>query len=268
VTSVVTVYYLVSNYCISFRSRAVADHSGLLVQVTVCDYEYDDYFIPDGCKNCGLHYCQRDHAELHFYCILWRKYVHGVASMTERLCWLTWLCWDGWSSLSCAVISWTECLFASGRNKSFVSVHIANFVMLATVLKWHCTHTHTRLTAFFPGLPRLAGTRKVKPIWILLKQETVSGSIIYWATCKSASRSRQITTPAPHHSVFYRPDALPAAQPTESKHWRDWKGNDIVVLCIMHDDVVSVILLFQTWFIIRQVLTTKLRFIISISVIS
>ena len=24
-----------------------------------------------------------------------------------------------------------------------------------------------------------------------------------------------------HHSVFYRPDALPAAQPTASKHWRD-----------------------------------------------
>jgi len=27
-------------------------------------------------------------------------------------------------------------------------------------------------------------------------------------------------SPAPHHSVFYRPDALPAAQPTASKHWR------------------------------------------------
>ena len=38
------------------------------------------------------------------------------------------------------------------------------------------THTHTRLTALFKGLPRWAGTRKVKPIWILLKQETVSGS--------------------------------------------------------------------------------------------
>jgi len=47
----------------------------------------------------------------------------------------------------------------------------------------------------------------------------VSGSGISWATCKSASRSRQITMPVPHHSkVFYRPDALPAAQPTASKH--------------------------------------------------
>ena len=33
---------------------------------------------------------------------------------------------------------------------------------------------------------------------------------------QSASRSRQITTPAPHRSVIYRPDALPAAQPTAS----------------------------------------------------
>jgi len=38
--------------------------------------------------------------------------------------------------------------------------------------------------------------------------------------CKSAPRSRQITTPVSHHSVFYRPDALPAAQPTASKHRR------------------------------------------------
>ena len=49
----------------------------------------------------------------------------------------------------------------------------------------------------------------------------MSGSGISWAICKSAPRSRQITTPAPHNSVFYRPDALPATQPTASKHWRD-----------------------------------------------
>ena len=80
------------------------------------------------------------------------------------------------------------------------------------------TDTHTRLTAPFRGQPGYTGTRKVKRIWILLKQETVSGSGISWVVCKSASRSRQITTPAPHHSVFYRPDALPATQPTASKH--------------------------------------------------
>jgi len=92
--------------------------------------------------------------------------------------------------------------------------------------KWHAlhvTHTHTHLTALFPGLPtvpRWAGTRKVEPIYILLEQETVSGSGISWAICKSAPCSRQITMPAPCHSVFYKPDALPAVQPTASKHWR------------------------------------------------
>ena len=62
------------------------------------------------------------------------------------------------------------------------------------------THTHTRLTALCLGLPEWAGTRKVKPIWILLKQETVSGSGISWAICKSAPCSRQTTTPALHYS--------------------------------------------------------------------
>ena len=78
--------------------------------------------------------------------------------------------------------------------------------------------THTRLMGLCPELPGWAGTRKVKPIWILLKQDTVSSSGISWAICKSAPCSRQSTMPVPHHSVFYRPDALPAAQPTASKH--------------------------------------------------
>ena len=53
------------------------------------------------------------------------------------------------------------------------------------------TNTHTCLTALCPGLPRWASTRKVKPIWILLEQETVNGSGISWAICKSARTSLQ-----------------------------------------------------------------------------
>ena len=67
------------------------------------------------------------------------------------------------------------------------------------ILCFICTHmharTHTLLVALFPGLPRWAGTRKAKPIWILLKQETVSSSGISWNICKSAPCSRQITMP-------------------------------------------------------------------------
>jgi len=87
--------------------------------------------------------------------------------------------------------------------------------------------------ALCPGLPWWANTRKVKPIWILLKQETVSRSGIGWAVCKSAPRSRQITTPAPHQSVFYRLDALPVAQPTASKHWSNFSKRSTKI--ILHD---------------------------------
>ena len=76
-------------------------------------------------------------------------------------------------------------------------------------------HTHTRLTALFLGQPGWASTRQVKPIWILLKKEKVSGSGISWATCKSASRSRQTTTPAPHHSSFLQA-GCPSCCPTNS----------------------------------------------------
>jgi len=78
------------------------------------------------------------------------------------------------------------------------------------------THTHT-FNGPFPRLPGWAGTRKVKPIWILLKQETVSGSGISWAMYKSAPHYRQITTPAPHNSVFTgRVPFLPPNQQRQS----------------------------------------------------
>jgi len=104
--------------------------------------------------------------------------------------------------------------------------------------------------ALCPGRPGWAGSRKVKPIWILLKQETVSGSGISWAICKSAPRSRQIwhwngllcadvplrncslSLQTDNHTSsppLYRPDALPATQPTASKHWRH---NSLQLQCI------------------------------------
>jgi len=69
-----------------------------------------------------------------------------------------------------------------------------------------------------PGTSRMSRYQKGKTNLDLLEQETVSGSGISWAICKSARCTRQITMSAPHQSVFYRLDALPAAQPTASKH--------------------------------------------------
>ena len=92
------------------------------------------------------------------------------------------------------------------------------------------THIHTHTRAFngpLFGSTRVSRYQKCKTSLDLPKQETVSGSGIIWAICKSAPCSRQITMPAPHHSDFYRPDALPAAHPAASNHWRHW------LTCIM-----------------------------------
>jgi len=111
--------------------------------------------------------------------------------------------------------------YADGRRAQSVML-MACCLQAARFLSSSATHTHTHTHIFrpfardYPGEPV---TRKVKPIWISLKQETVSGSSISWPICKPAPRSRQITTPAPHQPPlsFYRPDVPPAAQPTTSK---------------------------------------------------
>ena len=104
---------------------------------------------------------------------------------------------------------------------------------LRTLTTWHSpaallcavqhTHTHTH-THPFNG--PLSGTTWVSRYQIGKTNLDFTGardSEWQWHQLgmrKSAPRSRQITMPAPHHSVFYRPDALPAAQPTASEHWR------------------------------------------------
>jgi len=65
-------------------------------------------------------------------------------------------------------------------------------------------------------------TGKVKPIWIYCSKR-VSGSGIIWAICKSAPWPRHITTPASHHSVFYRRmPFLPSSQQRQSTEGKSW----------------------------------------------
>ena len=75
--------------------------------------------------------------------------------------------------------------FASSSHTS-TFVYNIQFIYDSWDLYTH-THTHARLTAPCPGVPGWAGTRKVKPVWILLEQETVSGSGISWAICVSTT---------------------------------------------------------------------------------
>ena len=73
--------------------------------------------------------------------------------------------------------------------------------------------------ALCPGLPGQASSLKVKPIWILLKQESEWQwhQLGHMQVCTSLQTDNHAST-AP--VSFYRPDALPAAHPTASKQWR------------------------------------------------
>jgi len=79
-------------------------------------------------------------------------------------------------------------------------------------------HTHL-FNGPFLGLPRSAGTRKVKSIWILLKardSEWQWHQLGHMQVCTSLQTDNHASTPP---LSFYRPDALPAAQPTAPKHF-------------------------------------------------
>jgi len=67
------------------------------------------------------------------------------------------------------------------------------------------------------GTTRVSRYEKDKPFWIMLKQRWWGGSSISWTICKLfALRS---SMPAPHHSDFPGPDALPDTQPRASKRY-------------------------------------------------
>ena len=84
---------------------------------------------------------------------------------------------------------------------------------------WHCRYnTHNihysfslRFNGHFPGEPGLASVCWSKGWWRWWWQ------LDYWSykSCKAPVTS---SPPTNQHPVFYRPDALPVAQPTVSKH--------------------------------------------------
>ena len=91
------------------------------------------------------------------------------------------------------------------------------------------THTYT-FNGPFSGTTQVSRYQKGKPIWILLKQETVSGSGIHWAICKSAPRSRQTTMPAPYHSQFFT-GRMPFHPPNQQRQSTKGKFAALIVQC-------------------------------------
>jgi len=86
----------------------------------------------------------------------------------------------------------------------------------------------------------------------------VSGSGISWAICKSTPRSRQITTPAPRHSVFtgWMPFLLPIQQHQSTEGTNDnnkWYEQQIsVVGCLWYHRNQSWRLENTRWFLWKR----------------
>ena len=80
-----------------------------------------------------------------------------------------------------------------------------------------CTHTHARAHTFngpLSGTTQVSWYQKGKTIWILLKQETVSGSGIRWAicVCTSLQTDNHASTPP----LSFLQTGCPSCHPTNS----------------------------------------------------
>jgi len=84
------------------------------------------------------------------------------------------------------------------------------------------THGHTHLfNGPFSGTTRVSRYQKGKTNLDFTEardSEWQWHQLGHMQVCTSLQTDNHAST---HHSVFYRPDALPATQPTASKHWRD-----------------------------------------------
>ena len=71
----------------------------------------------------------------------------------------------------------------------------------------------------FPRGPGSAGT-KMSTFRILLELRTME-VVVTTDVCKRCKAPVKVLQPTNQNQIVYRPDALPVAQPTASKHWRE-----------------------------------------------
>ena len=109
----------------------------------------------------------------------------------------------------------TSCHTAATKINSISVFHYTMYCMKAV---W--THTHTRLTALFPGLPRSAGTRKVNQsgfYWSKRQWVAVASAGPYASLHLAPNRHHASTTP-----LSFLQAGCPSCHPTNSvKGWQE-----------------------------------------------
>ena len=112
-------------------------------------------------------------------------------------------------------------------------VHLPNLLPTHDHLKVHTRliHTHTHTHPFngpLSGTTQVSQYQKGRTSLDFTEARDMSGSGISWARCKSASCSRQITTPAPHCSVFT--GRMPFLPPNQQRQSAEGNSSTTAVL--------------------------------------
>ena len=112
--------------------------------------------------------------------------------------------------------TYRQCILTVGlaEPKSLKFWHLPSYTQYKNnTITWHI-YLSLRFNGHFPGEPGSAGVYWSKG-W-----QRWWWQLDYWSY-KSCKAPVQSSPPTNQHPVFYRPDALPVAQPTVSKHWRE-----------------------------------------------
>ena len=100
-------------------------------------------------------------------------------------------------------------------------------VALTTSFPYHSNKPphHNRFTALFPGPSGWAGARR-ELLDFMVQGKINTGRHTDHPAGRHFIQTKQCPPPPSPH-ILYRPDALPAAQPTASKHWRQQRLHTI-----------------------------------------
>ena len=138
--------------------------------------------------------------------LLWGYVFFGWCEIRRNIC--GWLCRVFWWLVVGATYLWGQNKNTGDATMYPKPLHDLSGWNIRSIGCWYGSHTYT-FNGPFSGTTQVSQYQKGKT------SLTVSGSGISWAVCKSAPRSRQITTPAPHHSMFLQA-GCPSCRPSNS----------------------------------------------------
>ena len=152
-------------------------------------------------------------------------------------------CWSSSrDSRATAVDNLSRVAHSECQAPSNVPAYISVAAKYAATKDQYNTHTHTHLMTLCPGLPRWAGTTKVKPIWILLKQEWQWHQLGHMQVCTSLQTGNHAST----SQLSFLQAGCPSCHPTNSAkalkartNTRQWKNsNSAPNLLLPHGELV------------------------------